>query len=181
MAPMSRTTDPARMPGYSAMCRIGWTLCAVLLFLAEPGATVYAQRMMPFSMWKTPNGARKEAEFLAQADSTGSATADAGATDEQNTPLIIDIEALYPTPFGPASPSRSATATIVFRTLEETAISVRLYNVLGQPLAVVHEGQYSAGVHMCTYTPGSDIQSGTYFLALTASDRVRWVRILYLK
>ncbi|MBL7033403.1 MAG: S8 family serine peptidase [Candidatus Delongbacteria bacterium] len=91
-------------------------------------------------------------------------------------PTTILLQQNYPNPFNP-------TTTIEFTLPYPLDIKLEVYNVRGQRVAVLAEGNYAAGVHRLTFD-GSDrggvnsaptaasLPSGVYIYRLTAGERV---------
>lgn len=61
-----------------------------------------------------------------------------------------------------------------------THIELRLYNILGQPVTVFADGNYSTGIYHF-YLSGGDYSSGIYFLDLKTFDAREIKKIIYLR
>jgi hypothetical protein len=68
----------------------------------------------------------------------------------------------YPNPF-------NAETKIRFRLNENARIHLAVYNVLGQKVEVLADGEYPAGNHFVTWV-GGDLPSGVYFYRLMLDD-----------
>ena len=85
--------------------------------------------------------------------------------DDQNVLLPTETELVgnYPNPFNP-------TTQIVFKLHETTKISINIYNVLGQQVATIANGYYTAGKYTISWngvsSTGSHLSSGVYFYEL---------------
>ncbi|MBD3233710.1 MAG: T9SS type A sorting domain-containing protein [candidate division Zixibacteria bacterium] len=79
----------------------------------------------------------------------------------------------YPNPF-------NVTANIEFVLPTESEVNLRVYNILGQQVAVLAEGRYMAGHHRIVWD-ASDYSSGVYFYKLTAGEKVFTRRMTLLK
>jgi uncharacterized delta-60 repeat protein len=88
-------------------------------------------------------------------------------------PDVYALEQNYPNPFNPST-------TITFHIPVMTAVSLDLYNSLGQKVArLIHE-EVSAGSHEVTFD-ASHLPSGVYIYRLQAGSYVESKRMLYLK
>jgi xylan 1,4-beta-xylosidase len=72
------------------------------------------------------------------------------------------LEQNYPNPF-------SLSTTIRFGIPNNSFVSLKVYNILGQEVAVLAEKEYSAGVHSVTFD-ASHLASGMYFYKIKAKD-----------
>lgn len=85
--------------------------------------------------------------------------------DDQHVLLPTETELVgnFPNPFNP-------TTQIVFKLHEATKISINIYNVLGQKVATIADGHYSAGKYNISWNgvsnTGSHLSSGVYFYEL---------------
>lgn len=93
---------------------------------------------------------------------------------EQNIiPDRIELYQNYPNPFNP-------TTTIEFFIPAGTNVTVRITNILGQTVSILHNGFLNAGNYKMQFN-GSGLSSGIYFVSLMA-DKTSVVRkILLLK
>ncbi len=82
----------------------------------------------------------------------------------------------YPNPFNPST-------RFEFNLPESATIEIRVYNLLGQPVATVASGYYQAGTHTATWNGsnenGTHAPSGVYLYELTNEDE-RVVRKMIL-
>ncbi len=88
-------------------------------------------------------------------------------------PVYFSLEQNYPNPFNPAT-----KITYSLARTEKVALSV--YNVLGQRVAVLVNGQRSAGIHTVDFD-GARFSSGVYFYKLEAGSRMIVKKMLLLK
>lgn len=79
------------------------------------------------------------------------------------------------TPF--PNPSRGG-ATVAFTVGETGPVRLALYDMLGREVAVLAEGERSAGAHTAT-VPG--VASGTYVVRLVAGDAARVERLTVVR
>jgi hypothetical protein len=88
----------------------------------------------------------------------------------------------YPNPF-----NRETTITYSVPAQPEGADRLRIviYNMLGQPVRVLHDGEASPGVHTVTWdgldNQGGAMSSGLYFCELTCGRERRLQRLIYLR
>jgi hypothetical protein len=79
----------------------------------------------------------------------------------------------YPNPF-------NATTTIPFDVGESGYVNLSVYNVAGQLVDVLHDGQMEAGTHTVNWD-ASTVSSGVYFYKLTVNDYTTTKRMELLK
>lgn len=94
---------------------------------------------------------------------------------ELSSNLIRDYElfANYPNPFNPAT-------TIEFALSKEEDISLVIYNILGEKVEILLNGQQSAGYHKVTWN-ASNVPSGIYFYRLQAGIFVETRKMVLLR
>jgi hypothetical protein len=90
------------------------------------------------------------------ADWTGSDIAFTGETATVGLPTQYAMNAAYPNPFNP-----STTVAIALPQASELTVSV--FNVMGQKVASLASGKYSAGQHTFSFD-GAGLASGLYFI-----------------
>ncbi|MBU0984774.1 MAG: T9SS type A sorting domain-containing protein, partial [candidate division Zixibacteria bacterium] len=106
-------------------------------------------------------------ESADSSDSGGEGTDLKGITFEQN----------YPNPFNPAT-------SFSFSLPGATAVTLEIYNVLGQKVATVANGEYPAGRHTVTWMAAEGAKpaaSGVYFARLTAGDFTATKKLVVVK
>jgi plastocyanin len=79
----------------------------------------------------------------------------------------------YPNPFNPET-------TIQFALPQAQNVRLEVFNALGQSVAVLVEGQLSAGIHRQSFA-GANLPSGLYFYQLLAGDHRETRRMMLLK
>ena len=80
----------------------------------------------------------------------------------------------YPNPFNPST-------TITFATPQQSIISLKIYNSLGEQVAdLINNQMYDAGYHEVNFN-GSTVTSGVYFYKLQADGYVNTGKMLLLK
>ncbi|MEE4311062.1 MAG: T9SS type A sorting domain-containing protein, partial [candidate division KSB1 bacterium] len=80
----------------------------------------------------------------------------AGNEFEAYRPGEFTLYANYPNPFNPST-------VISFHVPEESDVSIAIYNVLGEEVALIHNSVQEAGVHEITWD-ASDLPGGVYFV-----------------
>jgi hypothetical protein len=92
---------------------------------------------------------------------------------ENTLPKSFTLEQNYPNPFNP-------TTQIVYEIPSEEFVSLRVYNSLGQQVAVLVNGPLPAGVYKVTFR-ASNFPSGMYFCRLIAGKFQQTRKMLLLK
>jgi len=90
-----------------------------------------------------------------------------------NTPYSYSLEQNYPNPFNP-------TTTIKFSVSKPMSVKLFVYNILGQKVATLVNGNVSAGPQSAVFD-ASRLASGVYFYRLEAGDYVKTQKMLLLK
>ena len=96
----------------------------------------------------------------------------AGASIE-SVPETYQLAQNYPNPFNPST-------EISFVLPESRYVTLEVYNVLGQHVAVLADGIFGAGEHTVTWD-ASGQSSGVYFYRLTAGNIVEMKKMLLMK
>jgi hypothetical protein len=78
-----------------------------------------------------------------------------------NAPEKYELFQNYPNPFNPSTNMSFVISQLSF-------VSLKVYNVLGQEVATLVDGEKSAGYHEVEWN-GSDVSSGVYFYKLEAA------------
>jgi len=87
--------------------------------------------------------------------------------------LSYVLDQNYPNPFNPAT-------TISFVTKENSRVSLKVYNVLGDEVATLVNGELTGGVHNVQFD-ASTLSSGIYFYTLTAGNFTETKKMLLMK
>lgn len=83
------------------------------------------------------------------------------------------LETAYPNPFNP-------TTIIAFELQFSAYIRLSVRNILGQEVAVLSEGEYSAGRHSVTFD-ARNLPGGVYMYTLAVGDRIETKKIMLTK
>ena len=75
-----------------------------------------------------------------------------------NLPVQFSLEQNYPNPFNPST-------KISFTLTKANHITLNLYNVLGQKIRTLEDGNFTAGKHSIDFN-AENLSSGTYFYEL---------------
>ncbi|MBU0509096.1 T9SS type A sorting domain-containing protein [bacterium] len=95
------------------------------------------------------------------------------ADDAPELPTRFALSEPHPNPFNPAT---QITLSLPAR----TEVIARVYNRLGQVVALLADGELEPGEHTLTFD-GSDLPSGLYFLRITAYDQTRMMKAVLIK
>jgi hypothetical protein len=94
------------------------------------------------------------------------------ATSAQSTPLPekIQLSQNFPNPFNPIT-------TIQFNLPQNSPVKLTVYNILGQTIITLIDGQRLAGTHYITWDgkdpQGNQVASGIYFCKIAAGDFIQ--------
>ncbi|MFC2103037.1 T9SS type A sorting domain-containing protein [Bacteroidota bacterium] len=92
---------------------------------------------------------------------------------EVNGPLSYGLEQNYPNPFNPST-------NIRYSVLESGLVRLAVYNLIGEEVSVLVNGQLDAGFHEVTFD-ASNLPSGAYFYKLQAGNTVQIKKMLLMK
>jgi len=93
--------------------------------------------------------------------------------DEKNLPLDWTLDGVYPNPFNPV-------ATVRFSLMESVQVKAKLFNVLGQQVAVLANRPMQAGTHSLSIN-GENLSSGVYFLKFNAGPLSSVQKVVLMK
>jgi len=98
--------------------------------------------------------------------------------DAAELPLITELKGNYPNPFNP-------TTSINFSLGQMTDVSLEIYNVIGQKVRTLVNGQLEAGQHNVVWDGrddhGKGVSSGVYFYRLTGGAYTATRKMLMIK
>ncbi len=96
-------------------------------------------------------------------------------TSLNNTVAPVDYYLFqnYPNPFNPST-------TIRFSLPKETQLKINIYNMLGELVETLAEGNYEAGYYKVTFN-ASNLPSGTYIYRLESSEFVQVKKMILVK
>jgi len=102
-----------------------------------------------------------------------------GVDDPSTTlPTEFALHANYPNPFNPGT-------TIEYDLPRQASVEIVVYNIAGQKVRTLVNGNISAGQHAAVWdgrdAGGSRVSSGIYIYRITAGDFVRSRKMLLLK
>jgi hypothetical protein len=96
-----------------------------------------------------------------------------GTQSEGNTPGSFSLEQNFPNPF---NPSTRITYSIPARQF----VSLKVYNLLGQEVAALVDGEQSAGTHTVVWN-AANVSGGVYFYRLQAGSFAAVKRMVLVK
>jgi hypothetical protein len=88
-------------------------------------------------------------------------------------PREIVLHQNYPNPFNPST-------SIGFSLPQETHVTLRIYNLIGEEVATLVDGVRSAGVHTAIFD-AKHLPSGVYFSVLQAGEVRQVRRLVFMK
>ena len=95
------------------------------------------------------------------------------AVASESLPTEFGLNQNYPNPFNP-------TTEIAFALPNASMVTLEVYNVVGQRVAVLADGTFGAGNHIVTWD-ASAMSSGVYFYRLVTSEFVDTKKMLLVK
>lgn len=100
------------------------------------------------------------------------------SVDEKIIPETFAVEQNYPNPFNPET-------TIKYSIPENTLVTIRIYNILGQEVKTLINEEHSAGLYRINWkgddNKGNKVTSGTYLYRVTAGSKVQTKKMVLLK
>jgi hypothetical protein len=88
-------------------------------------------------------------------------------------PTEFELSQNYPNPFNPET-------SIEYALPENAKIRLSVFNMLGQEVQVLVDGQMEAGYHKATFD-GADMSSGVYFYRLQVDNNVMTKKMVLMK
>jgi hypothetical protein len=111
--------------------------------------------------------------LLASLPQTITAIREGGGAGSGSTPNRYSLSQNYPNPFNP-------TTLISYQVPERAFVVLKVYNVLGQNVATLFEGERGPGNYIASFD-GSRFASGVYFYTLQAGKTLLMKKMLLLK
>lgn len=141
---------------------------------------VYVWRLeVPFDPDKIPWGQfMHDSRHTGVLPGRGSPIAADDPVDDGILPTDFTLSQNYPNPFNPAT-------KIEFYAPRSGAVKIEIFNLLGQKVRTLYEGEVKAGRHSVTWDgtdgSGEDVASGLYFYRMEASASVETRKMVKLK
>lgn len=92
---------------------------------------------------------------------------------EIQIPQSIELNQNYPNPFNP-------TTTIEFSLTQPEQVNLSVYNLTGELVATLVDGEVAVGSHSATFD-ATNLPSGVYFYTMTAGDFVQTNKMVLVK
>ena len=103
---------------------------------------------------------------------------DEQSPQDEQSPAAFTLHQNYPNPFNPKT-------TIEFETAQSGRVKLTVYNVLGQQIKTLSDGQLNPGSYRVTWDGTNDngaaVSSGIYFLRMSADSFLQHRRMLLMK
>ncbi len=104
---------------------------------------------------------------------TITATNPNAVNSDENNPNKFQLSQNYPNPFNPST-------KIKFTIPEESQVSVKIFNALGQEVSTILNNVVTSGTHSVDFN-ASELTSGIYFYKITAGKLTATKKMLLLK
>ncbi len=102
------------------------------------------------------------------------------SVSEISTPTIFSLSQNYPNPFNPITTIKYSIPNNTSEKLHAASVQLKVYNLLGQEVATLVNGQQSAGNYEVKFD-AANFASGLYIYKLQAGDFVTSKKMLLLK
>jgi hypothetical protein len=96
-----------------------------------------------------------------------------GIKDEPEIPTTYSLDQNYPNPFNPST-------TIRYGLPEKAHVLLSVFNILGQQVASLFEGEEEAGFHEVRFD-AAGLSSGVYYCKITAGEFVQTRKLLLVR
>jgi len=94
-------------------------------------------------------------------------------SDPASLPGVYSLDQNHPNPFNPVT-------TISFALPEPAYVTLSIYNILGEKMATVVDGNLDAGYHTAEWN-GSNVASGIYLYRIETANFVDTKKMVLLK
>ena len=88
-------------------------------------------------------------------------------------PTAFGLSEAYPNPFNPST-------TLNFSLDADGSVAINVYNVMGQMVGTLHNGNMSAGTHSLTWD-ASDLSSGIYLVRAESAGNIAIQKVMLMK
>lgn len=107
-------------------------------------------------------------------------------SNEEGNIYTFDLEQNYPNPFNPTTKIKfTISSVIVSGAKQSQLVTLKVYDVLGNEIATLVNGEFPAGEYEVTFDVGTSrdlsLTSGIYFYQLRAGDLIQTKKMVYLK
>jgi hypothetical protein len=96
-----------------------------------------------------------------------------GISDNDIIPNKISLSQNYPNPFNP-------TTNISFNLIESGYVSLKVYDILGNEVANLVDGELNSGLHNKVFNAGN-LTSGVYFYTLKTNNFKETKKLMLMK
>ena len=130
--------------------------------------------------WKSVPAYKSDQGVFVETNEYGTYALDIKSSKNQslNEKMTFELSQNYPNPFNP-------TTTISFKIADKSAVSLMVYNALGQHVKTLVHGYLPAGTHHSVWngknTSGMQVSSGIYFYKLVTPNKVFTKKMVLLK
>ena len=108
-----------------------------------------------------------------QIELVGDGAVSVGGSNEERMARVVELHQNYPNPFNP-------TTTIEYTLPHAKYATLKVYNVVGEEVATLVDGEQAAGIVRTTWD-ASGMSSGVYFYRLTAGEYVQTRQMVLMR
>lgn len=139
------------------------------------GTTVPNGKTFSFRIYPWYAGAASNSKYVYTqlVEIKGSTTLATAVREEGSIPQAFQLAQNYPNPFNP-------TTTIQFSIAQKAHVVLEVFNILGQSVSRLVDGELSVGSYHATFD-ASRLSSGVYLYRLQAGDFVRTQKMVLMK
>ncbi len=134
-------------------------------YVGDPANYLVAPGIETVSAW---------AEYYAKSILSSMPVTSVQPGSNQALPKESELLQNYPNPFNP-------TTTMEFTVPEDGRVSLKIYNMIGQLVATLFDGDVKAGYTQKTIFDASQLSSGVYFSRLQFNDKSLMQKIVLMK